>query len=89
MKMKKTFGILFAAGIILVCASFLLALVMMLTAPESPGVGIIGGSDGPTYILLFKRYSIPVLITGSALAAVSAAGYLICRKSSRQPRKKL
>jgi len=67
---KKTM-LLGAAAQIGIFAAFLGAIILGFSAGDAAGIGIIGGADGPTAILVSNALASPELTAGIALAAYS------------------
>ena len=84
--MRKLFKITFfvtLAVIILLVVPVIVSAVSALSNP-SPSVGIIGGADGPTAILitrtLFITPTFRLLCVVSLLCIVSAIGWIVTRR---------
>jgi len=80
--MKTAIIILFVIGALALAAAFALPLILSAAAPQNAGVGIIGGSDAPTYTMLFKTNSTSLLIAGGAVIT-SAVILLIVKKKDK------
>ena len=59
-----------AAAQLGICFTFIVSLFLNFTAPQAASIGIIGGADGPTAILVAKTLS-PELLGAIAVAAYS------------------
>lgn len=88
--MKKASVIALILGILMIVTSVVLPLVTILVNAETMSqntMGIIGGADGPTAILVVREalhgFPTALLLFGIALVSASIVTFIICKKKKR------
>ena len=79
--MRTASRILLIIGIVFMLGSLILPVVLAAVTPRQASVGIIGGADTPTYLLMFKAYSYYGVFV---LIIVSSILYFVWRKKNKR-----
>ena len=81
--MRTASRILLIIGIVFIVGSLILPAIMIAVTPQQASVGMIGGADAPSYLLMFRAYSYPLFCIGFVLIIVSLILYFVWKKKNK------